>query len=224
MNSDQRLKNQVLSALLLDQRLEDTAIDVVLREGVVSLRGTVGSVAQLSAALEDALAIDGVRNVNNELHVSLKPLHGIPQDTIVRQRVIRNLLRKATLVIRGYDVEVLEGAVTIRGITRSYGIKTEAVEVAARTEGVIQVNNFIVVVPSDYALDIAIAERIIETWGPDPDIPLHSIDIEVNGGIVRLAGVVSTDLVYRKAQQSISGMLGLRAMVNNLVVQTIDEE
>jgi osmotically-inducible protein OsmY len=67
-----QLENDVIARLEDDPRITDSAeIAVAGDGGIVTLRGTVASFSQRSAAERDARAVDGVDEVINHLKVKL---------------------------------------------------------------------------------------------------------------------------------------------------------
>jgi hyperosmotically inducible protein len=67
--SDGALTAKVKAKMALDDRVKAMDIDVDTLEGVVTLRGRVGSAADRERALQLARETDGVRSVNDELQV-----------------------------------------------------------------------------------------------------------------------------------------------------------
>src|SRR6266536_4573703 len=69
------LKNHVTDELFWDPKVDNAAIAVSTDDGVVTLRGTVGSLRQKREAKKDAERVWGVKNVNNDLQVVVDVLH-----------------------------------------------------------------------------------------------------------------------------------------------------
>jgi osmotically-inducible protein OsmY len=70
MSIDNAMIDEIRVALGRDPRLARPAeVAVAARADTVALRGTVGSVRQLRAAVETAKSVPGVRSVENELRV-----------------------------------------------------------------------------------------------------------------------------------------------------------
>lgn len=65
--SDQLLETQVKAALIGNDDTKARNIEVEVRNGVVSLRGTVSSAAEAERAEREAKSVDGVREVRSSL-------------------------------------------------------------------------------------------------------------------------------------------------------------
>ncbi|KMQ51186.1 osmotically inducible protein OsmY [Chitinispirillum alkaliphilum] len=224
MEQDRKLKEEIVSHILLDSRLEGSLVDVEVREGLVILRGRVGSSGQLKAAMEDAMAVEGVRNLENGLEVSEEPLADLPSDLVIRKQLTSKLVKSASVMVSRLDVAVYEGIVTLRGVVRSYDEKVEAEEMSSSTEGVIRVINLLVIVPSADPLDIAVAERIVDELGNDPQVPVHSFDLKVIFGKVTMSGTVQSGQMRDRVEECVSGIVGVMGVENRLLVRTFEEE
>jgi osmotically-inducible protein OsmY len=66
---DAELKKDVEEALFYDTWVDSEAIDVSVREGVVTLRGELPDYDEVRYATDDAWDVDGVRGVRSELNV-----------------------------------------------------------------------------------------------------------------------------------------------------------
>ncbi len=66
---DAALTAKVKAALMREPGLRSLAIDVDTTNGIVTLNGTVDSAANLDRALQVAIAVEGVKIVNNNLSV-----------------------------------------------------------------------------------------------------------------------------------------------------------
>ena len=69
--SNNELERQVSDELLWDPKVDNSAIAVSADDGVVSLRGTVGSFREKREAQNDAKSVSGVKGVTNELEVRI---------------------------------------------------------------------------------------------------------------------------------------------------------
>jgi osmotically-inducible protein OsmY len=145
MPQDIELEENVRSALARDPRVDhDQAIAVFASAGVVTLRGTVESVKQRHAAVEDARAVTGVDAVYDELN--LRPLPHDPHDDEIRGTVLQLLIRDPRVPETTIDVAVADRWVTIKGEVRHQHESDAAFEDVAKLEGVGGITNAIKVV------------------------------------------------------------------------------
>jgi hyperosmotically inducible periplasmic protein len=68
--SDTAITTKVKSALLADEKVKGTKIEVETKEGTVTLTGTAKSPAEKEHAERLASSVEGVRNVVNRISVS----------------------------------------------------------------------------------------------------------------------------------------------------------
>ena len=68
--SDTAITAKVKSALLADEKVKGTKIDVETKEGTVTLTGTAATPAEKEQAERLASAVEGVRSVVNRISVS----------------------------------------------------------------------------------------------------------------------------------------------------------
>ena len=98
------VEDDIRTALNLDPRIPDPSeIAVVATDGVVTLRGTVGSFRQRRAAASDAREIDQDYEIHNELKVRLL-------DEWQREDAE---IRGIALQILGWDIEVPAESVSV---------------------------------------------------------------------------------------------------------------
>ena len=145
MPHDIELEDNVKAALARDPRVDhDQAIAVFARAGVVTLRGTVESVKQRHAAVEDAQAVTGVDAVYDELN--LRPFPHDPRDDEIRGTVLQLLIRDPRVPETTIDVAVADRWVTLNGEVRHQHESDAAFEDVEKLEGVGGITNAIKVV------------------------------------------------------------------------------
>lgn len=78
--TDQDLLAEIARNIRWDPRIDQAPIEVRIRDGVVTLSGTVESAGRKFAAYEDALRVQGVRQVidNIEVHKAPRPAEPRP--------------------------------------------------------------------------------------------------------------------------------------------------
>jgi osmotically-inducible protein OsmY len=117
-------------------------VDVTVRDGHVSLTGTVEWMYQKAAAERAVKYLRGVRGVLN--HIVVKP-RITPRD--IQKRITEALHHHADIDARRIHVETDGAKVTLSGRVRSWIEKEEAELAAWRAPGVDTVNDRITVVP-----------------------------------------------------------------------------
>jgi osmotically-inducible protein OsmY len=117
-------------------------IRVVVREGWVTLEGSVEWNYQRERAEQVVRRVRGVKGITNliELQPRVPPVE-------VKHRIEEAFRRSAELDANRVTVEADAGTVTLRGSVRSWAERQEAERVAWATPGVIRVNNLITISP-----------------------------------------------------------------------------
>ena len=69
--NDERIKKDVVARLDRNSRVDSSDVKIEVSNGVVSLSGTLPSLAISMAAVEDAENVAGVRRVNNNIKVKV---------------------------------------------------------------------------------------------------------------------------------------------------------
>ena len=70
-NSDAWLRDKVIATLLFHRSVSAGTIEVDVKDGIVTLRGDAAGLAQKELATEYAKDVEGVKDVNNEMTVSM---------------------------------------------------------------------------------------------------------------------------------------------------------
>jgi osmotically-inducible protein OsmY len=136
---DAELRGQVLQALALDD-VVPAAVDVKVKDGVVTLSGIVRGQDQLDAAKLAASNIAGCREVVDQLTLTLEPnAHD------VRDVIATALRRDARARAESLSIKTSHGTVTVKGKVRSWEERDTAIEAGRSLEGVRRVEDHITV-------------------------------------------------------------------------------
>src|SRR6266508_4585569 len=106
---DTELAAAVRSALKWDVNVPEDAIDVIVRKGAVTLKGSVDYWYQKRAAGDQVMSIAGVSALNN--HISVVP--PLIADRDLRANIEKALVRRIPLAARHIEIDVTDGVVTL---------------------------------------------------------------------------------------------------------------
>jgi osmotically-inducible protein OsmY len=146
MPTNVNVQDAVREQLDSDTRLRHPSeIAVLVADGVVTLRGTVGTFGQRLAAVRDARKVGGVEYVDDQIEVRVFDVDA-RSDAEVQGMVLQAIASDPDAPAGMIDVKVTDGVVTLTGEV-SYQFQSDAAyDDTAGVFGVIGINNEIRVV------------------------------------------------------------------------------
>jgi hyperosmotically inducible periplasmic protein len=220
MISREQLKRDVVDQLYWDDRVDAAQVAVEAEDGGhIRLSGKVANHTAFRAAEADALAVRGVRTVDNQLQVRYPPDYILEDDEITAS-IIGALRWYPGLDAAKMDVTVNAGTVTLSGTVDCYWKKLKAEEMAFDTAGVVWVENELVVVPTRSIADEAIAADVIGMLRRQSDIlDPDSINVSVENGSVTLSGQVPDLHAMNAAESAARFTPGVINVANALIIE-----
>ena len=144
--NDEDIKADIAREFAWDTRVAPTEIGVQVKNGIVTLAGTVDSWAKVRAAAEAAHRVSGVLDVANDLVVN--PAGGAHRsDADIAQAVRHALEWDVTVPDRQIHSTVSGGIVTLEGTVASWSQRADAERAVERLTGVKRVANDIKIEP-----------------------------------------------------------------------------
>jgi osmotically-inducible protein OsmY len=171
-----------------------------------------------NAAAAAAWAIDGVREVDNLVTVRFPPDFGVPTDAEIATSVERSLAWNPDIESAAIGVTVTDGIVRLDGSVDSYWQRWHAEDLVAKLRGVIEVENHLVVVPTETYLDKDIARDIEAALERNVYVDAAKITVKVEEGRVTLTGTVPSYYARGRAYEAAAFTSGVLDVDNNLVV------
>lgn len=144
MLTNSPLREAVIASLEHDPRIPEPLTIAVSAEGdVVTLRGNVETWRQRHAAIDDARKINGVAEIDDQIHVELGPMDHRNDDQI-RAAALQQLIRNPEVPAESIEVSVRDGWVTLTGYVAYEPQMIAAYDDVAVLDGVTGVSNKIV--------------------------------------------------------------------------------
>jgi osmotically-inducible protein OsmY len=224
VRSDEDIKRDIIDELFWDERVDASNINVEVREGVVTLSGTVPNYLARKAAYRDTWLIRDVFDVENMIAVTYPDTIEVPNDADLRDMSRSTLVWNADINSKDIDVRVTNGEVVLTGTVDAFWKKWKAEELVSEVRGVIDVQNELAIVPTKSRLDKEIAEDIESALRRSLYVDSESVNVVVENGKVKLTGRVSAWYDRLKAEEIASHTAGVTDMDNKLTVQGKDAD
>ena len=213
--TDKDLKQHVQSALDWEPSLDATDVGVAVDDGVVTLRGNVGSYMEKLMAERVTLRVYGVKALANDLAVHLKGGHE-RTDTEIAQAALAALKWTTTVPDERLTVTVKGGQLTLNG-TLEWQYQKDAAERAARgLTGVTGVFNYIIVQPRVKSLDVR--DKIESAFKRSAEIDARRINVTAQDGKVILSGNVHSWAERHEAERAAWSAPGVTLVEDRLAV------
>jgi len=208
------LQEEIIEELAFDPRIASEDVAVTAAGGVVTLRGTVPSLAQKWDVEDDVKRIRGVRGIVNEIVVDLPQMYA-RTDTTIAQAIERRF-ESNSIIPSDVQFVVADGTVTLTGKVAWHFQAQEAAAEARRVTGVRDVFNVISVEPDVVATQDDIKRKIHSQFARAADIDANGVDVAVDGATVKLTGTVRTWLEHDKATQAAWSLPGVKHVDNRI--------
>jgi osmotically-inducible protein OsmY len=187
MSNDSQLQKAVLEELNWEPGVTPAHIGVTADDGVVTLTGHVGSLAEKHAAEGAARRVRGVKAVAEEIEVVLQP-HAKRSDEEIAAAAVERLAWDVSVPAGSVVVTVEKGFLTLTGDVDWHFQKAAAEQDVQRLFGVVGVANEIRIKSKVQASTLSddIMHALHRSWFFDP----KTINVTTDNGTVHLTGTV----------------------------------
>ncbi|MGA1845232.1 MAG: BON domain-containing protein [bacterium] len=223
--SDQDIEKDVISSMSRDVYLNGLSISVGVKDGVVTLNGSVDNAYQKKIAGDVALWVGNVKGIENNLAVKWQDEEAVKEgppsisDDQLTETLRLEFNEDTRLAPLNITIEASAGHITLRGSVPSYFQKRVAGEDARDVIGVSGVTNLLTVKAAGRD-DDAIRDDLQFEYKSDYALNIYAIDVSVKDGFVTLSGIVNSIYDKKRAGIIASRVLGVKDVVNNIAVSS----
>ena len=222
--SDQEIKNDAVAALHRDVYLTGFPITVAVKDGVVSLTGSVGNAYQKRRAAQAARWVSHVAFVKNELVVKpeekgeLRERAVYVSDDALEKAIQEELAEDIRVDASEIEARASDGEVTLEGSVTNHAQKRIAEQDARDVVGVAWVTNNLFV-KTDQPEDWTIRDDVDFNLETDSALAPFDLESRVKDGVVTLTGRVH-DWSEKSHATDVAGRVrAVREVVNEIRVQ-----
>jgi len=222
---DDRIESSAKQSYLFKTCLQGDDIKIQSQNGDVTLTGIVAENFHKALAQETVAYLPGVKSVDNRLEVK-DTLPTTNSDAWLRDKVKVTLFFHRSVSARTTEVDVKDGIVILRGAAASEAQKELTTELARDIEGVIDVNNLMIVSQTSMKTETTNMEEEIDDASITAQVKLALLyhrstfainpKIETNNGNVTLYGKTSNAAILDLATRLVNDINGVKS-VNNLM-------
>ena len=217
MKTDSEIQLDVIEELKWEPLLHAAEIGVAVKEGVVTLSGTVDIFKKKTLAERAAQRVEGVKAVAEDIEVKLST-DDKKNDTEIAGAILTSLKWHSIIQAGKIKIKVENGWVTLEGETEWDFQSKAAQKIIENTIGVSGITNNIKVVP--LLSPIEVKKRINAAFHRSATVDSEKIEITVQGGKVTLTGKVSSYAEKKDAESAAWFAPGVNTVVNLLEIDT----
>ena len=216
MLTDKQLHQAVFDALRWEPSIRESEIGIAVRDGVVTLTGTVDSYAEKYQAARTVEKVHGVRGIAQELAVKL-PAAAKRTDTEIAHATVNALRWDIQVPDERITSKVENGWVALDGDVEWQYQKVAAERAVRYLTGVRGVTNLIVVKPK-HVSPFDVSQKIRDALRHNAEIDAARITVDASEGTVTLEGTVRSYAERMDAERAAWGAPGVSRVVDHLLV------
>ena len=215
MKTDIEIQKDVLDELKWEPYLSATEIGVAVKNGIVTLSGTVNSYLKKTRAEKAAKRVSGVKAVAEDIEVKYADSL-LKNDTEIAETILNALKWHSAINEEKIKVKVEDGIVTLDGEVDWDFQRNSAVMQIENLIGVKRIVNNITIksgiVPKE------LKQKVNSAFHRSATIDSEKINIEVAGSKVTLTGKVRSWAEKNDAENAVWAAQGVNKVENNLEI------
>ncbi len=215
MKTDIEIQKDVLDELKWEPYLNATEIGVAVKNGIVTLSGTVNSYLKKTRAEKAAKRVSGVKAVAEDIEVKYADSL-LKNDTEIAETILSALKCHSAINEEKIKVKVEDGVVTLDGEVDWEFQRNSAVMQIENLIGVKRIVNNITIksgiVPKE------LKQKVNSAFHRSATIDAEKINIEVTGSKVVLTGKVRSWAEKNDAENAVWAAQGVNKVENNLEI------
>jgi osmotically-inducible protein OsmY len=214
MEPDLELQYEVLEEIQFEPKIISTDIEVIAKDGVITLTGSVNNFPAKRYAEEAALRVYGVKAIANEIEVKIPGESQRSNSDIAR--CAYQMLKWNVTTPDNLKVSVENGWVTLQGEVEWQYQRVAAEDEVHRLVGVRGITNEISIKP--HVSPSALKGKIVSALSRNAALDGKGIQVEAHEGTVRLQGKVRSLTEKEQAGQTAWSAPGVTEVDNDLTV------
>lgn len=216
MKSDASLRDDIIEELNWEPSVDSSKIGVAVKDGIITLSGTVPSLIEKMDAEKAVKRVEGVRAVVQNIDVKLKS-SSIRTDAEIAEVAIKNLKWNTNVPEENIILKVEHGWITLEGEVL-WNYQKEAAKSAVKgLIGVKGVNNFIKVKSKIQPENLT--QKIKNSFLRNASIDADNVKVEVIGNKAILKGTVQSWAEKRQAEKAVWSAPGIFEIENKLEIK-----
>jgi len=216
MKTDVEIQKNVMEELKWEPSIHSSEIGVAVKNGVVTLSGTVDTYLEKKTAEKVALKVAGVKGLAEDIQINL-PFNHQKTDTELAQAALEALKWNVLVPDDQIKIKVENGWITAKG-TVEWAYEQNAVRDAIATiKGVKGISNLVKVIPKVDPKDVK--KKISAAFERNALVDANHIHVENSGSKIILGGKVSSYAEKREAEYVAWNVPGVATVENNIEVK-----
>lgn len=216
MKTDAEIQKHVIEELKWEPAIHSSEIGVAVKNGVVTLSGTVDTYLEKKTAEKAALKVAGVKGVAEDIEIKLS-YHDQKSDAELAQAVVNALKWNVLVPDDKIKIKVENAWVTAEGMVEWAYEQNAVRDAIGSIVGIKGISNLVKVTPRVNPEDVK--KKISAAFERSASIDANSIQIENIGNKVILTGKVRSYSEKREAEYAAWNAPGVAAVENNIEVK-----